>query len=55
LALEVIRRNAEDMAAKWKLPGLVPLAEGLIHSPEPPAGTVELTDAYAPVEAFQHF
>jgi spermidine synthase len=55
LALDVIRRNAGEMAAKWKLPGLVPLADGLIHSPEPPAGTAELTDAYAPVEALQHF
>ena len=55
MALETIRRNALDMDAKWKLAGLVPFADSLIHSPEPPAGTVELTDAHAPVEALQHF
>lgn len=55
LALEVIRRNAAEMAAKWKLPGLLNVADGLLHSPDPPAGTAELTDAYAPVEALQNF
>ena len=55
LFLPASSRNAGEMAAKWKLRGLVPLADGLIHSPEPPAGTAELTDAHAPVEALQHF
>lgn len=55
MALEAVRHNAREMEAKWKLAGLVPVADSLIHSPEPPAGTVELTDAHAPVEALQHF
>jgi hypothetical protein len=27
----------------------------LVHSPDPPPDTVELTDGYAPVEALQNF
>ncbi|MGH9316019.1 MAG: spermidine synthase, partial [Thermoanaerobaculia bacterium] len=55
LALDLVRRNAEEMAKKWKISepsGFLPF---LIHSPSPPQGTPELTDAFAPVEALQHF
>lgn len=53
--LEVLRHNARELAARWRLPGLPQAAEVLRHSPEPPAGTRELTDALAPVEALQSF
>ncbi len=55
LDLDLIRRNARELSAKWKLPSLADIASLLIHSPEPPPGTPELTDAYAPVEALQNF
>lgn len=48
-------RHAGDLGQKWRLPGLPAFASKLLHRPEPPAGTLELTDAYAPVEALQHF
>jgi len=53
--LDAVRRNADAMATQWKLPGLLDVFAGLIHSPDPPPGTIELTDGYAPVEALQHF
>jgi spermidine synthase len=50
-----LRKNAADLDARWKLPGIVGAAGSLVHSPEPPAEIPELTDAYAPVEALQNF
>ncbi|MGH9317990.1 MAG: spermidine synthase [Thermoanaerobaculia bacterium] len=55
VSAETIGRHANELAARWKLPQLPGFASALIHSPEPPPGTPELTDAYAPVEALQHF
>jgi spermidine synthase len=55
LALDVVRRNASEMSARWRLTGLEQSASALIHGPQPPPGTAELTDAYAPVEALQNF
>lgn len=54
LELDAIRHNTVEMDKRWKLK-LSSFAGHLIHSPEPPRGTVELTDAYAPVEALQNF
>lgn len=50
-----LRRNAEALESRWKLPGLGSQAAAMTHSPQPPDGIPELTDAYAPVEALQHF
>jgi spermidine synthase len=52
---ERVRRQAAELAVRWRLPLVPGFAETLLHSPERPAGTVELTDAFAPVEALQHF
>jgi len=50
-----IRRNTEALEASAPLPGLSRYPAEILHSPDPPAGTPELTDAYAPVEALQNF
>jgi len=55
VSTETIGRRARELAARWKLMQLPSFASALLHSPEPPPGTPELTDAYAPVEALQHF
>jgi spermidine synthase len=55
LNLDIVRQHVGEMAARWRLAGLSAIASGLIHSPEPPPGTPELTDSFAPVEALQHF
>ncbi len=52
---DTIVRHAGDLARRWKLTALPQFAAKLLHSPDPPPGTPELTDAYAPVEALQHF
>ncbi len=52
---ERIREAARTLAARWKLTLLPGFAATLLHSPDPPPGTPELTDAYAPVEALQNF
>jgi spermidine synthase len=52
---DALGKNAAALEARWKLPGLAGAAGNLVHSPEPPAGIPELTDAYAPVEALQSF
>src|SRR5262249_39061157 len=55
LDLDAVRRNADRMEASWKFPGLTSVISALLHSPEPPPGTQELTDEFAPVEALQNF
>lgn len=55
VSLENLQRHAEEISSLAKLYSLPALASLLLHSPEPPPGTIELTDAYAPVEALQHF
>ena len=54
LSLDAVRRNAQIIADKSTFSGPLVFVSGLIHSPEPPPGTLELTDAYAPVEALQN-
>ena len=53
--LELIREHAAKLGRQWRLPQLADFANAMVHSPEPPEGTPELTDAYAPVEALQNF
>jgi spermidine synthase len=55
LDMDLVRRNAAAMAKKWKASEPSDLLSLLVHSPSPPPGTPELTDAFAPVEALQHF
>jgi spermidine synthase len=52
---ETLRRNAARLAAAWQSPLLSGDVDATLHSPEPPIDVPELTDAYAPVEALQHF
>jgi spermidine synthase len=52
---EVLLRNAQELSARWRVPGMGDLPSVTLHAPEVPAGTPELTDSYAPVEALQHF
>jgi spermidine synthase len=54
LDLDVVQRNARALAEQSRLMALDEVATHLIHSPEPPPNTPELTDAHAPVEALQH-
>lgn len=53
--LEAVKRNAQEMQTRWKLPGLANSASQMRHPPPIPDGIPELTDAYAPVEALQGF
>jgi hypothetical protein len=53
--LDSVVRHAEELSRRWSLSMLPAYAAALLHSPEPPRGTPELTDAYAPVEALQNF
>lgn len=53
--LATIEQHAAALGARWKLSNIGRFADALTHSPEPPPGIPELTDAYAPVEALQHF
>jgi spermidine synthase len=53
--LDRIREQAAALGKQWRVPRLADFAESLLHSPDPPDGTPELTDAYAPVEALQNF
>ncbi len=55
ISAETIDRHAKELALRWKLTQLPSMASALLHSPDPPPGTPELTDAFAPVEALQHF
>lgn len=50
-----LREAAARLPAAWQRTRVPELAGQLIHSPEPPPGTLELTDAFAPVEALQHY
>lgn len=52
---EALLRNARELSARWKIPGMRALPAVTLHAPEWPPGTPELTDSYAPVEALQHF
>jgi spermidine synthase len=52
---EMLRRNAAELSSKARLPRIAGAMDGWTHSPDPPAGLPELTDAYAPIEALQHF
>ena len=52
---EDLLRNARELSARWKIPGMEALPAVTLHAPEWPPGTPELTDSYAPVEALQHF
>jgi spermidine synthase len=55
IPMDELRRRADEMAKSWHMSFLSIAVNALVHSPEPPPGTTELTDAYAPVEALQHF
>jgi spermidine synthase len=55
IALERIQARANELVKRWNLPKLSYYSDALLHSPEPPPGTLELTDALAPVEALQNF
>jgi spermidine synthase len=50
-----LREAVGRLPAAWQRTRVPELAGELIHSPEPPPGTPELTDAFAPVEALQHY
>jgi spermidine synthase len=52
---ETLLRNAQELSARWRIPGMGDLPAVTLHAPEVPAGIPELTDSYAPVEALQHF
>jgi spermidine synthase len=52
---ETLLRNARELSARWRVPGMADLPAVTLHAPEVPPGTPELTDSYAPVEALQHF
>ena len=52
---EIFLRNAQELSARWRVPGMGDLPSVTLHAPEVPVGTPELTDSYAPVEALQHF
>jgi len=51
---ETLLRNARELSARWRVPGMADLPAVTLHAPEVPPGTPELTDSYAPVEALQH-
>jgi len=55
IPFEEMRRRAAELGKSWKMSFLPVGIETLVHSPEPPPGTTELSDSYAPVEALQHF
>jgi spermidine synthase len=55
VAPEMLLRNAQSLADRWRLSGMARYASITLHGPEEPAGIPELTDGYAPVEALQHF
>ena len=48
-------RNAEALAERWRQPGIDRYPAITLYSPPAPPDVPELTDAYAPVEALQHF
>ncbi len=50
-----LRRRAGELADRWKLRHPTRYFDTLVHAPQPPPGTEELTDSYAPVEALQNF
>jgi len=52
---EDFRKKSEKLAGRWNLRTLGQYAAAMMHSPDPPPGIPELTDAYSPVEALQHF
>jgi spermidine synthase len=52
---ETLRKNAEELARRWRRIYLPGWATSIRDDVLPPPGTRELTDAYAPVEALQHF
>jgi spermidine synthase len=48
-------RNSRALAEKWDHPGIAVYPAMTLHGPPAPPDVPELTDAYAPVEALQHF
>lgn len=50
-----LQQAVARLPAAWQRTRVGAFAVELLHSPEPPPGTLELTDAYAPVEALQHY
>jgi spermidine synthase len=54
LTADQLRRGRNLLASRWSERERPPDLR-LLHSPDPPDGTPELTDAYAPVEALQSF
>ncbi len=52
---ETLLRNAQELSARWRVPGMGELPRVTLRAPPVPAGIPELTDSYAPVEALQHF
>ena len=53
--VEATRARAAELERRWRLGFLGSSVKSLVHSPDPPADAVELTDGYAPVEALQNF
>jgi spermidine synthase len=53
--LPTLRQRVAELAHRWKLPGSEQYFDVLVHAPQAPLGTGELTDSYAPVEALQNF
>ncbi len=50
-----LREAAARLPASWQRTRIPALAGQLVHGLEPPPGTPELMDAFAPVEALQHY
>lgn len=55
IPVETLRQRARELARRWGLPSLPGYVDVIVHSPEPPPGTAELTDRMAPVEALQAY
>ncbi len=52
---DALRLRVSELAKRWDLRTIDSYMGWLVHSPQPPEGIPELTDAYAPVEALQNF
>jgi spermidine synthase len=57
--VDTLRKNTAELSRKARLSRLPDALKGWTHSPDPPAelpaDLPELTDAFAPIEALQHF
>lgn len=55
LSPDDLRRRARELGDRWGLRNMVTWGNSVLHSPAPPSGLPELTDAHAPVETLQGF